>query len=183
MNIQLRAIVALAAMFVTTAGAFAQTLKPAVKEKVEARLKQIQSWGVDPKLVTAVKELSSNPAPQGKDMTNEKWRGLTPLDPFVRSFTKNSVAEYLKAKKDDSVGEMFASAADGSKLAFLTKTTYWSHKGNQKHEAPMKGKTWIGRLEVDESTGYQMVQVAFPVLDGGKPIGSVVVGLKAAALR
>jgi len=41
----------------------------------------------------------------------------------------------------------------------------------------MTGKTWQGQPEVDESTGLQQVQVAVPILDGGKPIGSLVVGL------
>jgi hypothetical protein len=47
----------------------------------------------------------------------------------------------------------------------------------------MAGKTWIGPVEVDESTGLQQVQVALPVLDGGKPIGSIVLGLSVAKLK
>ena len=42
---------------------------------------------------------------------------------------------------------------------------------------PMSGKTWQGEVEVDESSGLQQLQVAVPVLDSGKPIGSLVVGL------
>jgi sensor histidine kinase regulating citrate/malate metabolism len=38
-------------------------------------------------------------------------------------------------------------------------------------------------VEVDESTGVESLQVAFPVLDGGKAIGSVVVGLAVAKLK
>ena len=40
-----------------------------------------------------------------------------------------------------------------------------------KHEVPMSGKTWIGTVKLDDSTGLQMIQVALPVLDGVKPIG------------
>ena len=32
-------------------------------------------------------------------------------------------------------------------------------------------------MEVDASTGLQTIQIAVPVLDGGKPIGSLVVNL------
>ena len=32
-------------------------------------------------------------------------------------------------------------------------------------------------VEVDESSGMQQIQLAVPVLDGGKPIGSLVVGI------
>jgi hypothetical protein len=69
------------------------------------------------------------------------------------------------------------------KVAFLSKTTSWSHKGKAKHDVPMAGKTWQGTIEVDKSTGQQQIQIAVPVLDGGKPIGSLVVGLAVAKLR
>jgi hypothetical protein len=36
---------------------------------------------------------------------------------------------------------------------------------------------------VDESTGQQQVQVGLPVLDGGKPVGSVVFGLSVSRLK
>jgi hypothetical protein len=48
---------------------------------------------------------------------------------------------------------------------------------------PMAGKLYYGPVEVDESSGQQQVQVGFPVLDGTKPIGSIVVGLAIARLK
>jgi hypothetical protein len=47
----------------------------------------------------------------------------------------------------------------------------------------MTGETWIGAVKVDDSTGQQLIQVGLPVLDGKKPIGSVVVGLRVDKLR
>lgn len=164
-------------------GAAGQPLPPAVKAKVEAKTAQIQSWSTDPVIVAAVRAYNAAPPAEAKGMTNEKWKGLTLLDPVVRSFTRNPLAEHLKRKRDDSIGEIFVSAADGSKVAFLSKTTYWNHKGKDKHDVPMTGRAWIGPLEVDGSTGFQMVQVGIPVLDGGKPIGSIVIGFKASALQ
>ena len=115
-------------------------------------------------------------------MTQEKWKGASVLDPFVRSFTKNAAAEFLKAKRSESLSEAFLSGADGTKVAFLTKPTNWSHKGKAKHDEPMSGKVWQGAVEVDESTGQQQVQVGVPVLDGEKPIGSLVVGFSVSKL-
>lgn len=163
--------------------AFSQALPPELKSKVEAKAKQLSAWGADPVVVAAVKAHNASPPPEAKSMTQDAWKGLSVLDPTVRSFTKNPVAVFLKSRKDDTVSEAFVSAADGTKVAFLSKTTNWSHKGKPKHDVPMTGRVWIGPLEVDESSGVQQVQVAFPVLDGGKPIGSIVVGLKAAALK
>jgi hypothetical protein len=134
-------------------------------------------------VVTAVKAYNTAPSAEAKGMTNEKWKGLSVLDPFVRSLTKNALGEHLKSKRDEVTAECFVSGADGGKVAFLSKTTSWTHKGKDKHSIPMTGKIYFGPVEVDESTGVQVVQVGLPVLDGGKPIGSIVVGLAAAKLR
>ena len=69
------------------------------------------------------------------------------------------------------------------KWPFFPKKAYWSHADKDKHKAPIAGKTWIGPVEMDESTGMQQVQVGLPVLDGGKPIGSIVFGLVVTKLK
>jgi hypothetical protein len=102
------------------------------------------------------------------------------LDPFVRATAKTPLSEYLKTKKnaDDTIAKVFVSGADGCKVGFDAKTEHWTHKGMPKHEVPMSGQTWIGPVKVDDSTGQQLIQVGLPVLDGGKPIGSIVFGLR-----
>ena len=47
----------------------------------------------------------------------------------------------------------------------------------------MSGKTYIGPMALDESTGMQEIQVGLPVLENGKPIGSIVVGLSVSRLH
>ena len=38
--------------------------------------------------------------PEAAAMTNDKWKGLTQLDPAVRAYTRNALAMYLKTKMD-----------------------------------------------------------------------------------
>jgi len=149
----------------------------------QAKAKALAWLSTDAKVVAAVKAANANPPAGAKDMTNAKWKTLTVLDPFVRSFSKNDLATYLKGKKDDSMSELFVSGADGTKVAFFAKTSSWTHQGKDKHEVPMKGGTWVGPVEVDQSTGVEQIQVSLPVLDGGQPIGSVVVGLDVKKLQ
>jgi hypothetical protein len=104
------------------------------------------------------------------------------LSPDVKAFSKNDLASYLRTIKDATISEIFVSCADGTKAAFLSKTSNWSHKGKPKHDVPMSGKTWTGKPELDESTGVQQIQIGLPVLDNGKPIGSIVVGLNLSKL-
>ncbi len=160
----------------------AQGLDPAVQSKVDAMTKQVQVWAADPVIVNAVKACNTAPTADSAAMTQDKWKALTILDPFVRGFSKNPAGEFLKSKKTDAVSEAFLSGAEGNKVAFLAKTTSWSHKGKPKHDVPMTGKTWQGPVEVDESTGLQQVQVAVPVLESDKAIGSLVVGLSLSKL-
>ena len=100
--------------------------------------------------------------------------------PFVRATAKTPLSDYLKTKKnaDDIIAKVFVSGADGSKVGFDTKTEHWTHKGMPKHEVPMTGQIWIGSVKMDDSTGQQLIQVGLPVLDSGRPIGSIVVGLR-----
>lgn len=154
-----------------------------LQAKIDAKIKDLSWMSTDPKVVAAVKEHNANPPAEAKAMTQDKWKGLSLLDPFVRSLSKNSLAEYLKTKKDESWSELFVSGADGTKVALFSKTSGWSHKGKDKHDVPMKGQSWIGPVEVDQSAGVEQVQVGLPVLDGGKPIGSIVVGLSTVKLK
>ncbi len=159
---------------------------PEIQAKLDAKIKQLASLSTDPELVNAAKVHNATPATaEALAMTNEKWHSLSVLDPFVRAAAKTPLSEYLKGKKntDDTIAKIFVSGADGFKIGFDSKTEHWTHKGLPKHEIPMSGQTWIGSVKVDDSTGQQLIQVGLPVLDGGKPIGSVVVGLRVDKLR
>lgn len=162
--------------------AFAQAVSAAAQPKVDAQIKEIAVWAADATLVAAVRAHNASLPSEQAALDQDKWRALTVLDPLVRSFTKNPVGQFLKARKTDLISEAFVSDAAGFKVGFLAKTTNWCHAGKPKHDAPMTGKTWQGSVEVDESTGQQQVQISVPVLDGGKPIGSLVVGLNLASL-
>jgi len=164
------------AMVAASAGLRAE-LDPEQQAKVDAKIVILKTWAADSTIVAAVAAHNAQlPADQAA-LTQEKWKSLTVLDPFVRSFSKSPAGEALKAKKTDWITEAFVSDAKGFKVAFLSKPTSWCHAGKAKHDVPMSGKAWQGGVEVDESTGLQQLQVAVPVLKDGQPIGALVVGL------
>lgn len=169
--------VCLTVFMIVAVAAHGEELTAAQKTKVDAKIKQVSSWSTDAKIVAPVRAANATPLAAVKAMTQEKWESLSILSPEVKTFSKNDLAQYLRTIKDATMTEIFVSAADGTKVAFLSKTSSWSHKGKPKHDVPMTGKTWIGKPELDESTGVQQVQIALPVLDKGKALGSIVIGL------
>jgi hypothetical protein len=160
-----------------------EDLDAATKTKLEAKVKILQGWAADAAIVAAVKSANTSHPAELKDMNQDKWKKLAVIDPIIKGLTKNDAAKFLKAKQDDAVAEAFLNSSDGCKVALLAKTTSWCHKGKPKHDDPMAGKTWLGPIEMDESTGVKSVQVAVPVLDGGKAVGSLVVGFNVAKLK
>jgi hypothetical protein len=161
----------------------AESLEKPLQDKVDAKVKLIQSWAADPVIIAAVKAHNEKLSDEESAMNQDKWKGLSMLDPFVRGYTKNAAAQLIKDKKDPIVSEFFISGTDGKKIGFMSKPSNWSHLGKPKHDQPMAGQIWQGAVEVDESSGVQQVQVAVPVLDGGKAIGSMVVGLNLSKLK
>lgn len=160
----------------------AEGLNAEAQAKVDVIKREIAGLAATPVVVDAVRTQNQNFPAEFAAMTQEKWELLPDLDPFVRGFTTNPTAKFLKEKKPASVSELFVSDANGCKVAFLAKTTWWSHKGKPKHDVPMTGQSWQGKIEVDKSTGRQQLQIAVPVLDAEKPIGSIVVGIPISAL-
>lgn len=180
----LKPIVKTAILLLILSATSASQAPPELQAKLSAEIKALETLSKDPQVVGAVKTYNSTPATaEAKGMTNDKWHSLTLFDPFVRAIGKDSLSEYLKTKRDDVIAKIFVSGADGGKVGFDAKTEHWTHKGMPKHEVPMSGKTWIGSVKLDDSTGLQLIQVGLPVLDGGKPIGSIVFGLRADKLR
>jgi hypothetical protein len=156
-----------------TASETASEVDGAIQRKAE----QLSSLGTDPVVVAAVTAHNAHPSAEAAAMTNDAWKGLTVLDKFVRSLSKSELVDHLEKDADPAISELFISGADGTKVAFFAKTSSWSHKGNDKHELPMKGEIWIGSVEVDESTGVEQVQIGLPVIDGETVIGSLVIGV------
>ncbi|MBK9991480.1 MAG: hypothetical protein IPP19_12280 [Verrucomicrobia bacterium] len=152
-------------------------LEPEQQAKVEAKVSLVKAWAAEPAIIEAVAAHNAQLPTGHADMTQEKWKSLSVLDPLVRSFSKNPAGDFLKTKKIEWLTEAFVSDAKGLKVAFLSKPSGWSHAGKPKHDVPMTGKTWQGAVETDESTGLPQLQIAVPVLKDGHPIGSLVVGL------
>ncbi len=152
-------------------------IDPAIRAKVDTQVKKLRLWAANAGLVQPVQAHNANLPADKAAMTREKCEELSIINPFVRSMGRNPVAVALNQKKPNVVSEASGSGADDLKVAHLAKPGTWSHKWKDKHDVPMTGKVWPGRLEMDISNGLQQIRITLPVLDGGRSTGSLVAGL------
>jgi hypothetical protein len=153
-----------------------------LQARVDRWVEVAKQCAADPVIVAAVAAQNQQVPASFQAMRQEKWTGLLDTDPFVRRLMLNPAAQALRARRVDGVAQMFVSDANGIKVAYLTKPTYWSHKGNPKHDQPMAGQVWQGKLELERTVGARMLQIGVPVLQEGKPIGSLVLGIAVGGL-
>lgn len=161
------------------AGEKAPEIAPGVQVELDKQKTVIAKWAASPEVVRAVKDQNTKGPIKGMD--NAKWKTLRSGELVVRGFQHNPAANFLKAKMKEGgtlYTETFLSASQGEKVAFAEKTTSYIHKGSAKFDVPFQtGKPWQGQIEVDESSRMSNIQISVPVVDGGKSIGVLVVGV------
>ncbi len=177
-------VVALVGLVVNSAwGAFEIT--PAIQKELDRSIEVVRGWAADPAIVKAV--LAQNEKGPLPGMDNTKWKTVRRSDDLIKGFQRSEAGQFLTKRCTESNGrysEAFLSAERGEKVAFFEKTTSYIHKGMPKFDVPFNtGKAWQGQPEFDESSQTHEVQVAVPVLTGGKPIGVLVVGVSLAELE
>jgi hypothetical protein len=157
--------------------ATALEITPAVQAELD-RLKQTAAkWAADPAVVSAVKAQNDKGPLAGMD--NATWKAIRRSDPAVQGFVQSPAGQFIRAQIQASGGGLdkaFLNGAQGEKVAFAEKTISYLHKGQEKFDAPMStGKPWqMSKPWFDESLQGYAIQIAVPVLDGGKPIGVLV---------
>jgi hypothetical protein len=180
-------ILSLIALVVAVAvPAAALDLTPAVQAELDKQKAALVTWAADPVIVAAVKEQNGKGPIAGMD--NAKWKATRRSDAVVQAMVKSPAGEFLKKKIETSGGALdkaFLSAAQGEKVAFAEKTISYVHKGQEKFDAPMStGKPWqMSKEWFDESLQGYAIQVAAPVMDGGKTIGVLVASVPVSYLE
>jgi hypothetical protein len=154
-------------------------MTPAIQAELDKQKVIVAGWAAEPAIVNMVKQQNTQGPLAGVD--NPKWKTTRRSDPMVKEFQANPAGQLLKAKVEGSGGafnEAFLNGSKGEKAAFYEKTTSYIHAGQAKFDVPYgSGKSWQGKPEFDESSQTYAIQISVPVLDGGKPIGALVVGV------
>jgi len=115
---------------------------------------------------------------------DEEWKATDELTEFKESLQKNTIGQFFKSKVEWSssiYSEIFLTDNQGANVAAYPATAdYWQGDEEQWTAAFNRGsgQVFIGPVELDESTGIRAVQISAPVLDAGKTIGVLILGVK-----
>jgi hypothetical protein len=175
----------LVAMFTGSAAAQELAFSPEQLQAVLApKIKAVKRLAANPTVIDAVKAQNAEAAniEQIKQI-DEKWRSTKTLTAFKKSLQKNPSGRYLRrhVRRNPTYGEAFLTDKRGANVAAYPATSDYWQGDETKFTASYddgKGKVFIGDVEYDESSQTHAAQVSVPVIDQGKAIGVLVMGIQ-----
>lgn len=145
-------------------------LPAALQAKVDVYKKKMVEWAANPLLVKAAKEAS---AKGSGGMSNAKWEELADNDPLVQVTMSGPVSEQLrKWEADKGINKLYLRDDKGNVVSGVARTLLFNAASRSHVAAALKGEVAQGQdVKPDPSTQIKSVQLAVPVLDGGKVVG------------
>ena len=150
---------------------------------LRVKVRTVQHMALNPVLVRAARQQNASGLTQ-EEITrrDEAWRASKELTPFKLSLQTSPAGQFLRAQvqRSTSFNEAFLTDNQGANVAAFPATSdYWQGDEDKWTESfnGGEGRVLIGALELDESTNTVAAQISAPVLDRGRTIGVLVVGV------
>lgn len=151
---------------------------------VHQEIKKLQdTWATSPVLIDAIKKQNAKNTPLAEiKRLDESWKATSGLGNFMLPYLDNPAVEEL-ARLEEIAGyvqESFVMDNQGGLVASTTKTSDYWQGDEAKFTDSFKGGTGavhIGDVEFDNSAQAYLVQVSIPVMEGGKAIGAITIGI------
>jgi hypothetical protein len=186
-------IVVLLAALLTSVPATAQSpsRSPAMQldPALQAEVDHIRTWTQDAAILKAVREQNALNVPLSRIRSIDiSWMTSKEPDPRMQALLKNPCSKSLQGftKARAEYREAFVMENQGALVCMTRKTSdYWQGDEDKwrKSFAEGRGAVFVSEPQLDESTGARLVHVSVPILDGGKAIGVISVGIDHDLLR
>ena len=149
---------------------------------------EIKAIAAKPEVIAAVKaQNSQNLTLDAIKAMDSKWIATSGGLPEGKAMMENAVSKALLTaeKAKPYFVESILTDNQGANVAISSMTSdYW--QGDEpkfvKAWADGKGDDYVARAKKDESSGAVVSQVSVPVMDGGKAIGTLTIGVNIQAL-
>lgn len=143
----------------------------------------LTEYGNNPILIAAVKQQNA----QGLSLDTIKqrdkdWRKVAGTNAFMNELLNNSAAKELVRIESSQPYfiELFLMDNQGANVAMTSKTSDYWQGDEAKWQESFKngmGALHVGEVEFDESAQAYLVQVSVPVMENGKAIGAITIGI------
>lgn len=149
---------------------------------LESEAAKLRSWGSDPIIVAAVKAQNAKKVPLATIQSLDKQWMAGKADALIKQTITGACADHLRqlAATNASYGEIFVMDDQGANVCANEKTSdYWQGDEAkwQRAFADGKGAVFIDRPRYDDSASRNLAQISVPVMDGGRAIGAITIGL------
>jgi hypothetical protein len=143
---------------------------------------KLAAWGSDPVIVAAVKAQNAKRVPLATIKSIDASWIAGKAENLVRQSMTGACADRLRelGAASPAYGETFSMDDQGAIVCATTKTSdYW--QGDEakwvRAFAEGKGSVFIDRPRFDDSAASRLAQISVPVLEKGKAIGAITVGI------
>jgi hypothetical protein len=167
-------------MLLLAAGASGQSAGD-VQKMLTAEAAKVRMLGTDPVIIAAVKAQNAKKVPLDTiKKLDEQWvSGKAPA--LVKQTTTGPCADQLRlVAGGGKYREVFVMDDRGAIVCASAKTSdYWQGDEAKFEQAYNggQGNVFIDRPKYDDSASASIAQISVPVVDGGKAIGAVTVGI------
>lgn len=161
----------------TSFPAAADTLSPSVQAKVDKYKQKLVEWAANSAIISAVKEANAKGSLAG--MTNSKWLEIDDKDPVAQGFITSKAGSMVKKwEEDKDINKLVVRDEKGNLVAASTKPLLYNNAVRPVYINAMKGQPWAANAVLpDPTTQIKSVQASAPIMDGGKVVGVIHVGI------
>ncbi|MGA8259497.1 MAG: PDC sensor domain-containing protein [Arenicellales bacterium] len=154
-----------------------------VLERLQDKLRTVRHMSFHPVIVRAVRTQNNEKLTLDViKQRDEQWQSTKTENALQREILHSEASQVLKTfvQGNPDFNEAFATDDQGANVAmYPTTSDYWQGDEDKwiKSFNNGNGKLYIGKVQLDESTNTVAVQVSVPILDQGKTIGVLVIGV------
>lgn len=158
----------------------AEVMSDAERARLVALAKEVAGM---PAVVAAVKAQNARKVPLADiQAADKRWMAARGIDPTMRALMDSACSRALKSVQAErkEIAEAFAMDDQGANVCMTNKTSdYWQgdEAKFQKSFGAGAAAVFVDKPAFDESTQTYLVQVSVPVVERGRAIGAITLGV------
>ena len=150
----------------------AESLTPAMQEKVNKYTQKVIEWSQHPKVVDMLQKANLKGGVPGT--SNLRWVETNENDPAIAALFNSDVSKLINgwATQDPGISKLYLRDKEGNLVAADGKPVFYNNAHLPPFKNPRNGKPWAASAaKPDPTTQINGVHVGVPVMDRGQVIG------------